>query len=84
LVREAVRRPGAAGRRACHRDALEISLGHQAALLGQFRDDRLPLDERSQASQRARLRVLESMASAAASASARERALEALRRLGQQ
>jgi len=83
LVREAVRRPGAAGPTACHRDGLEIWTGHLAVPLGQLRGDRLPLDERSQASQHARLRVLESMASAATSASDRERVLEARRRRGQ-
>jgi len=58
-------------------------MGHRDVLLGQFRDDRLLRDARSQASQRARLRVLESMAFGATSASARERALEAPPQLGQ-
>jgi len=83
LGREAVRRLGAAALTVCHRDGLEIWTGQLAVLLGQFRGDRLLRDERSQASQRARLRVPGSMASAATSASARERALGAPRPLGQ-
>jgi hypothetical protein len=78
-----VRRPGVAALTVCHRDGLGIWMGHLAVLLGQFRGDRLLRDERSQASQPARLQVPGLMASAATSASARERALEALRRLGQ-